>query len=244
MDNLLFASRMADMSGEVQQNNETVVTDIQRLINITNQFADTLGDFVFEIHVSPMRVLQEKFSDIKKLQLYIIYNGNYDVLQLQDKKKECNELVQAFYSAEFEGVEVICEPEYSLYNVWRDGTILLYSALPKVEIDTLSPSDIEMFRKMCMDSFAVSVPNDYVYAKYKSLLIHCNSLDSYPILLGSMIGSESNYGIRILPDDTDRHMRESDIHYVPIIGKTPIQYELPYTFITIDDLPCNQSAND
>lgn len=243
MDKLLFATRMVSMGSETKQNDTELITDIERLINIVNQCVSVMEDFIVEVHVSPMNMLQAKFKDIKKLKFSIIYNGRYTGLEYLEKKQECTDLLRAAVESEFEGIDSIGKVDYSLQNDWDYPTFLIYTVFPRFELPTLVGNDYKLIRAICEDGFAVSVPNSYNFQKVKCMYIHCSDLVQYPILLGSMSNSERQYGKSVEEFKMDK---DSYIHacYIPIVGLTPLQYTIPYAYITIEDFVQQESSEE
>lgn len=243
MDKLLFATRMVSMGSEMKQNDVELVTDIERLINIINQCVSVMEDFIVEVHVTPMNMLQAKFKDIKKLKFSIIYNGKYTGLDYLEKKQECTELLRAAVESEFEGIDSIGKVDYSLQNDWNYPTFLVYTVFPRFELPALVGNDYTLLRAICEEGFAVSIPNSYSFQKVKCMYIHCSDISKYPLLLGSMTNSERQYGRSI---EEFRIDKDSYVYacYIPIVGLTPLQYEIPYTYVSFEDFIKQESLEE
>ena len=69
MDKLMFATRVVSMGDESKQNDVDLVGEVQRLIGIIEMLVDSMEDFILEVHISPMNILQSKFSEVKRLKI-------------------------------------------------------------------------------------------------------------------------------------------------------------------------------
>ena len=243
MDKLLFATRMVSIGDETKQNDAELVSDIERLVNIINQCTEILGDFVLEVHVSPMNILQAKLKDVKKLKLSIVYNGQYKALEFMEKKNECTELLSTAIEDEFEGIKSIGKVDYSLFNDWDYPTLLLYTIFPRPTVKDLPYADYQAFQQICADGYCVSIPYTYKFQKVKTMYVHCADMTDYPVLLGNMNNSERQYRKKIDEFEIDKESYY-DACYIPIIGRTPLQYNIPYVFISIDDFVEQENSSE
>lgn len=243
MDKLIFATRALSLGDETKQDDHTLVTDIERLINIVSSLVDSMEDFILEVHVSPMNMLQAKFSDIKKLKFSIVYNGHYTGDELKEKKEECSGLIEAFTSDEFEGIESVDKTDYSLTDNWGYPTLVLYSVFGSVKMDDINPHDLTVIKRICEDGYAVSLPASYPFQDTKGIIIHCNDGIAYPRLIGAMLNADRYYGQAITEYKVEKKYSKG-LYYIPMIGIKPIKYNIPYTLFTLSDFETQEISEE
>lgn len=243
MDRLLFATRAVSLGDEVKQNDAELVSDIERLLNITGQLVDSMENFIIEVHVSPMSMLQSKFKDIKKLKFSIVYNQAYEGDVLKEKMEDCSGLIEAFARDEFEGIEQVEKTDYSTRDDWEYPTLLVYSVFGSVSLDDIMPKDLATIQKLCEDGYAVSIPVSFMFEKTKGIIIHCADGIKYTAMIGALLDSERQYG-QTIKEFTIQKKYKDDMYYIPMIGTSPIKYNIPYIFITKSDFGSQENSSD
>lgn len=243
MDKLMFATRAVSMGDESHQNDEDLVGDVQRLLSIVEMLADSMGDFIIEIHICPMNILQLKFSEVKRLKISIVYNMSYTGEALSLAKQECNDLIEALVLGEFAGVNKSEKTEYSTHNKWKYPTMLMYTVFGPNTLEDLSYGDRKFLNDLVDAGYTLSIPYSFCFQDKKALYIHCDSIGEYPTLISKMLSSKQICG-RVIDEYKADKDKYDDCVYVPIIGHRHIQYNIPYQYITSKDFSTQSSEDE
>lgn len=231
MDKLLLASKVVNIGDEVCEKDENLITDIERLISIVDMIVDTMGDFILEIHVVPMNILQLKFSDVKRLKFCITYNPNYIGEEFNDKRVYCDELIEALVKDEFDGVSTIEQTEYSSKDNWKYPTILLYSLFGEFSIEELSDSEYVVLYLLCtVGNYSISIPYSYLFQKVKCMYIHCDNVLELPIMRNDLSNSKEKYGVNFDEYNHTKNKYKNNV-YVALSNKCKIKYKIPYMYL-------------
>ena len=234
MDKLMFATRVVSMGDESKQNDVDLVGEVQRLVGIIEMLVNSMEDFILEVHISPMNILQSKFSEVKRLKISIVYNAKYTGKELSDAKKDCNDLINAMILDEFSGVDKLDETDYSTHNKWPYPTMLIYTVFGDCDLDDLKYEDKQFLNDLINAGYTLSIPYSFCFQEKKALYIHCATIGEYPALISNMLNSKRICNRKIDEYDSSKD-KYDDCVYVPIIGHKPLQYNIPYKYITAED---------
>ena len=171
MDKLMFATRAVSMGDESNQNDVDLVGEVQRLIGIIEMLVNSMEDFILEVHISPMNILQLKFSEVKRLKISIVYNANYTGKELSDAKKDCSDLINAMIFDEFNGVDKADKTDYSTHNKWAYPTMLIYTVFGDCALDDLKYGDKQFLNDLINAGYTLSIPYSFCFQEKKALYI-------------------------------------------------------------------------
>ena len=231
MDKLLLASKVVNIGDEVCEKDINLVADIERLISIVDMIVDTIGDFILEVHVVPMNILQLKFCDVKRLKFCITYNSNYTGEEFNDKRNYCDELIEALVKDEFDGVSTIEKTEYSSKDNWKYPTILLYSLFGEFNIEELSDNEYVTLYLLCtIGDYNISIPYSYLFQKIKCMYIHCSNIIDLPNMRDDLLNSREKYGVVFEEYNHMKNKYKNNV-YVALTNKCEIKYKIPYMYL-------------
>lgn len=236
MNDLDLLFRSVNANAESQENDEDLIADVSRLVSIIEMLVSEMGDFILEIHVSPMNLLQTKLEDIKHLKFHILYNFTLSIDEFQKRKKTCLELFEALLKGEFDDIDNFDEPEFLPRATWSEPTVQLYSVFKDFNFETeISDNDVYLWLyDLVKDGdFAISLPYAFNYQTCKSILIHCKSSDG--IISLCRIKAEDGYkGLYKMTEFSLDKKIQGNLVYVPMVGLKPVQYELPYYYVDVN----------
>ena len=72
MNELLRAASAGSLGSRMQQDDKDLIADVDKLVSITNMLVDTYRDFIVEVHVAPMNIIQMKRSLMNQIDLYYV----------------------------------------------------------------------------------------------------------------------------------------------------------------------------
>lgn len=231
MSNLDSMLRGATISSEINEKNEDLVAAITKLSSITEMFTSSYGEFVLEVHVSPMNVLQTKMADIREITVYVVHNilGNDN----QEPVADMRDFLTTMMSDEFEGVTV--KIEMSTYANWVVPSLLLYTVFPINKLENAISNELYWTLYVLINNYGytVSYPVSVEFHTVKSIFIHCGEMGAVVPL--SRICKEINMGVDLREVRVEAKKKGYDcdtVYYVPMIAKKPLEYGLPYEYIT------------
>lgn len=236
MDAIMQSLRGLTLGNELDQNNLNLRADITKLRNICEMVVDSMNGFIIEIYVSPVNMIQREFKDLKRLKFSIVYNGSVESSLLSDKKEECSSLLETFICDEFENVDKLEKVHYSTQVNWDYPSLLLYTVFPKPSISNLTEKTLELLKTLLDDSkFRISIPYSFCFMKTKTFFIHLESISDAANAESDMNKSKELYGIKIDVYKDDKTKYNSYV-YIPFIGFTELPYEIPYMYITLNEV--------
>jgi hypothetical protein len=226
MVDMLGAAGYGSLSSRYKQDNPDLQADVEKLISIVQMLADTYKDFILEVHVAPMNIIQLTTAELKEMSFYIVYNP--DVEDVNQVKHDCSEMLKVMIADEFDGINGIKEIKYYTYNKWTIPTIMLYTLFNDT-LETLSDNDyLTLYQLTCEDAISISIPKTYALHKIKSVFVHINGILDMSFVK-SKLNKYSDYNMSI------RELGEQDKHttmvFVFIMGKSPIPYDIPYIYV-------------
>ncbi len=229
MNEMLAAARGLKAADNIRQDSSELMADVSKLVHIIDMLIDITGDYVIEVHVSPMTIVQMLMRQVKSLQFFIKYDAAYGS---EDAKKSADEVLMELVKSEFTGIESYEPTVFSMYDDWDVPTFLLYSKDGVQTVDELDDSTILFLHSFlsCTGAGGVSIPATYPFSKRVNMFVHCESLVSLDNLkrkvseFGQMVGRE-------FKEVTVFGYESVEFNIVYMIGLKPLQYEVPYLYI-------------
>lgn len=229
MNELLRAASAGSLGSRMQQDDKDLIADVDKLVSITNMLVDTYRDFIVEVHVAPMNIIQMKTSELKHLSFHIVYNGSY-ACNLLDMQNELRDMLSVLVDDEFDGISKIDDISFHMYANWTEPTIMLYTVFDGFTIEDLSDEDyVFLYGMLEKNECAITIPKTYKFAKVKCIFVHSPStvmvsrvdrgVIDYCVANGKVAGKVS---------DNDNSL---NLVYEMMVGLQPIRYNIPYIYV-------------
>lgn len=229
MNELLRAASAGSLGSRMQQDDKDLIADVDKLVSITNMLVDTYRDFIVEVHVAPMNIIQMKMSELKHLSFHIVYNGSY-ACNLLDMQNDLRDMLSVLVDDEFDGISKIDDISFHMYANWTEPTIMLYTVFDRFTIEDLSDEDyVFLYRMLEKNECAITIPKTYKFAKVKCIFVHSPStvmvsrvdrgVIDYCVANGKVAGKVS---------DNDNSL---NLVYEMMVGLQPIRYNIPYIYV-------------
>lgn len=236
MNDLDLLFRGMNVDSESKENDEDLIADVSRLVSIIEMLLSEMGDFILEVHVSPMNILQTKLEDIKHLKFHILYNWTLGIDEVHAKKQECTELFESLLIGEFDSIQNFDELDFQPKPVWTVPTIQLYSAFKEFNFEQEIADDnvyLWLYDFVKDGDFTISLPYSFGFVTCKSILIHCKIADGI-VRLCKIKPEDGPKGMFHLKEFEDGKTYFNQVVYVPMVGLKRLQYELPYYYVDRD----------
>ena len=229
MNELLRAASAGSLGSRMQQDDKDLIADVNKLVSIIDMLVDTYRDFIVEVHVAPMNIIQMKTSELKYLSFHIVYNVSY-ACDLLDIQSELQDLLSALVDSEFEGISKIDNISFHLYAGWTEPTIMLYTVFDRFTIEDLSNEDyVFLFGMLEKNECAITIPKTYKFAKVKCIFIHSPSTVMVSRLARSIVDyCAANGKVAGKIDDKNNSL---NLVYEMMVGLQPIRYNIPYIYV-------------
>lgn len=229
MNELLRAASAGSLGSRMQQDDKDLIADVDKLVSITNMLVDTYRDFIVEVHVAPMNIIQMKTSELKHLSFHIVYNGSY-ACNLLDMQNDLRDMLSVLVDDEFDGISKIDDISFHMYANWTEPTIMLYTVFDGFTIEDLSDEDyVFLYGMLEKNECAITIPKTYKFAKVKCIFVHSPStvmvsrvdrgVIDYCVANGKVAGKVS---------DNDNSL---NLVYEMMVGLQPIRYNIPYIYV-------------
>lgn len=229
MNELLRAASAGSLGSKMQQDDKDLIADVDKLVSITNMLVDTYRDFIVEVHVAPMNIIQMKTSELKHLSFHIVYNGSY-ACNLLDMQNDLRDMLSVLVDDEFDGISKIDDISFHMYANWTEPTIMLYTVFDGFTIEDLSDEDyVFLYGMLEKNECAITIPKTYKFAKVKCIFVHSPStvmvsrvdrgVIDYCVANGKVAGKVS---------DNDNSL---NLVYEMMVGLQPIRYNIPYIYV-------------
>jgi hypothetical protein len=229
MNELLRAASAGSLGSRMQQDDKDLIADVDKLVSITNMLVDTYRDFIVEVHVAPMNIIQMKTSELKHLSFHIVYNGSY-ACNLLDMQNDLRDMLSVLVDDEFDGISKIDDISFHMYANWTEPTIMLYTVFDGFTIEDLSDEDyVFLYGMLEKNECAITIPKTYKFAKVKCIFVHSPStvmvsrvdrgVVDYCVANGKVAGKVS---------DNDNSL---NLVYEMMVGLQPIRYNIPYIYV-------------
>lgn len=229
MNDLLRAATAGSMGTQVQQDDKDLVADVTKLMSLMELLIDTFNDFIIEIHVVPMNIIQLKTSELKYMGFYIVYNGSY-TNKLSEMKQTCTDMLTELVKGEFDEIDNIDKIEYHMYEDWKEPSLMLYTVFDKFTIEDLEDNDYAFLYGLVSEfDCAVTIPKTYKFAKMKSVFLHSPSTVMITKLRKFVSSYGERYGIKV--SELDNVDNSTNLAYVVMVGLKPLYYDVPYLYV-------------
>lgn len=228
--------RGVNAGADSKENDEELVNDMNKLTTLVEMLVSQMEDFIIEIHVSPMCILNTKLKDIKRLEFHILYNWNLSLDEVQQKKRECQELFNSLLDGEFDDIHGIQSIKFYNRDAFEDPAIQLYSIF----------TDFDLEKEICDDNiylwlydfvkdgnYAISLPYAFSHEITKSIIFHCKTPTEIAKLhrLKQEDGPKAWYKI---DEYILNHQYYSGVVYTTMLSTNKLKYALPYYYVTVD----------
>lgn len=229
MNQLLSAATTGGMAADIKQNDEDIITDVVKLEKIVSSLADAYLDFIVEIYVAPMNIIQMKTSKLQHIEFYIVYDESYDG-PLFAIKKECNEFLTELVRSEFEGISKIDKISYSKEINWNVPTLLMHTVARQLTIEDIPDTEYIFLYNMIMQlGCALTIPRAATCLRMKNIIVHSPSTVLIPMVEKLMRSYCEKNGVSV--SELGENKNDTDIIYQIMVGLKPIHYDIPYMYI-------------
>ena len=234
--------RGVNAGADSKENDEELIADMTKLTSLVEMLLYQMEDFIIEVHVSPMCILNTKLKDIKRLKFYILYNWNMSLELVHEKKMECQELFDSLLQGEYDDIQGIEPIEFSNRDTWEEPTIQLYSIFKDFDLEKEIYDDnvyMWLYDFVKDGDYAISLPYAFSHQITKSIIFHCKT----PVEITKLN--------RLKPSDGPKAMYKmaeyvlarqyySGVVYTPMLSTKQLKYELPYFYVTADSFDLNR----
>lgn len=229
MNELLRAASAGSLGSRMQQDDKDLIADVDKLVSITNMLVDTYRNFIVEVHVAPMNIIQMKTSELKHLSFHIVYNGSYacNLLEIQSEVKD---MLTVLVDDEFDGISKIDDISFHMYANWTEPTIMLYTVFDGFTIEDLGDEDyVFLYGMLDKTGCTLTIPKTYKFAKVKCIFVHSPSTVLVSRIDRGIIDyCESNNKSAGKVTDNNKSL---NIVYEMMVGLQPIRYNIPYLYV-------------
>lgn len=228
MNSLLSATKISSISTDLNAMDGDHIDDIEKLLSLVDLIVSTYNDFLIEIHVAPMSLIQDKLTDIKKLKFYLVYNSRFVGEEFTETKCDCSDFIKSLLSNEFAGIENNIEVLYYSSWQWKEPTLCLYSMLGNPRWEDI-PEDIKLWIKdicVCMD-LGISITYYAINTVNRCIFLHFRKATDRILYNGNFDIFKDKFRLEL----TEKKSSKDTIYYVPLIGLNPLNYNLPYLYI-------------
>lgn len=244
MNEMLAAAKGLNAADDIKQDNADLMADVSKLVNITEMLVESFSEFIHEVHVSPMNIVQLLMNQVKVLKFFIVYDASH---YSEDIKSECEDTLMELVKSEFDGVDSYEPTVYSMYNDWSIPTLLLYSKQGISAVDEIDGSSLLFINSFleCTDAGAVSIPSTYMSSKCVNMFVHAKSVAGLSRLRKS-VENFSSFSGREMKEVGDTNTSIAEFNIVYMVGLKPLQYNIPYLYIdhaSIDSQRIEQVLN-
>lgn len=239
------AAKTMGAANDIKQFNKQLIVNLTRFIYITDMLYDEYPEDIFEIYVSPVGLLQEQMCDVDKVVLYILYDIERSSTEW---KQECEDFTIELFKNEFGKNVQISKPKF-ITQCPEENAILLKTCMNK-------PTDRfqEVYRLMydiintVEPVGGISISTSFEYEQCQTMILHVTNfsdliyVDKDLKAVGDKLGKEL-----IAYSDVKGKPPRGSIVYVPVLGLTPLEYDIPYQFYDIqalDKLIVKEEASD
>lgn len=229
MNELLRAASAGSLGSRMQQDDKDLIADVDKLVSITSMLVDTYRNFIVEVHVAPMNIIQMKTSELKHLSFHIVYNGSF-ACNILDIQSELRDMLTVLVDDEFDGISKIDDISFHMYANWTEPTIMLYTVFDGFTIEDLSDEDYTFLYGMLeKNDCAITIPKTYKFAKVKCIFIHSPSTVMVSrVDRGVVEYCAANGKIAGKVNDSDKAL---NLVYEMMVGLQPIRYNIPYIYV-------------
>lgn len=234
MDILSLATKSITIGDDIQQGDEDLQIDIDKLIGIANDLVYMTDDFIFSIYVSPMSILQKKLKEVKDVKFHIVYNAEYTGTKYVEAKELCTSLLDEFCKNEFDGLDGVSYIDYSTRMFEDESALILYSVFGEFDVNSLDDSEYMMLWNLLQETgYSISAPNTFPYERKHSIMLHCQSYVDVPRMGIILKEVDKRLGTSIIQEEA-KPVKIKKFAYIPIVGLKKVEYGIPYTYITKD----------
>lgn len=234
--------RGVNAGADSKENDEELVADMTKLTSLVEMLLYQMDDFILEVHVAPMCILNTKLKDIKRLKFYMLYDWTLPIDISHNKKIECQELFSSLLQGEFDDVQLFEPIEFVGTNTWEEPTIQLYSVFKDFDFESEIADDyvyMWLYEFVKDGNYAISLPYSFSRQTHKSIIFHCKT----PSELAKLSRIKPEDGLKGMYKLEEYVLNKSGyigVVYTPILSTKCIQYELPYYYVSADSFDLNR----
>lgn len=238
MNNSLFsAARVDGLGSEMMQDDVSHKADMKKLISIVNSLKIEYPDLLKRVYVGPACIIQSPLADIKDIFFCIeLFQLDIEVEEYVEMYKGLRELLKAFiqdeYPEVYSRVKIVagCDVEYPLLCLLSESKTFN----PYADITDVNELNF-LYNLASNEKYNIEISYNWCTEHKTTILIHVKDASMLTSLMEDMLRSESTYGIYL--EECIPNVKTTEIYtYVPVLGYEPLNYSIPYRFITKEDL--------